>query len=201
MIALAPSQESWVTAALADLDSRLPRLLVDHAHCERKAAAMAIRHVERHADWPRLAERLSRLAREELVHFERVLGELRTRGVPFRAQSSSGYGAALFSWRAAAGSLRVADEMLVCALIEARSHERFERLAAALRSTPLGDLYADLCDAEARHGDLYLDLAFEAAEAAQAAEGAVEARLAELAAHEAVVIARPGQPIRMHSGG
>jgi tRNA 2-(methylsulfanyl)-N6-isopentenyladenosine37 hydroxylase len=180
MIALAPTQPSWIAAALADLDSRLPRLLVDHAHCERKAAAMAIRHVEKHADWPRLAERLSRLAREELVHFERVLGELR------------GYGAALF---AAAGSRQVVDEMLVCALIEARSHERFERLAAALGGTPLGELYADLCDAEARHGELYLDLAAEAAGAP------IDARLAQLAASEAEIIRRPGQPIRMHSGG
>lgn len=192
MIELAPTSPSWVAAAIADLDARLPRLLVDHAHCERKAAAMAIRHVERHADWPRLAERLSRLAREELVHFERVLAELRGRGVPYRAQPSSGYGAALF---AAAGSRRVVDEMLVCALIEARSHERFERLSAALAGTPLGGLYADLCDAEARHGDLYLELA------AEAAEGPIDARLAELVAREAEIIARPGLPIRMHSGG
>src|SRR6266508_2907884 len=97
MIALVPTSDAWLAAALADLESRLPRVLVDHAHCERKAAAMALRHVERHAAWPRLAERLSRVAREELVHFERVLAELRARGVPFRAQPGAGYGAALFA--------------------------------------------------------------------------------------------------------
>src|SRR5262249_34038910 len=90
---------------------------------------------------------------------------------------------------------RSVDEMLVCALIEARSHERFERLAAALAATPLGGFYADLCAAEARHGAPHVHLAPEAA------GGDVDARLGELAAHEAAVVARPGLPLRMHSGG
>ena len=82
------------------------------------------------------------------------------------------------------------------ALIEARSHERFVLLAQALAGQPLGALYADLRDAEARHGEVYLDLAREAA-------GGVDVgpRLAELAAHEARVLVRPGLPLRMHSGG
>lgn len=167
---------------------------------------MALRHIERHVSWPRLARRMSRLAREELVHFERVLDELKQRGVKFRGQPGSGYGAALLAAvrppsppaRPTVGSWlgdRTVDEMLVCALIEARSHERFERLTAALAGTPLGSLYSDLCEAEARHGDIYLKLAEEAA------DGEVTARLAELSAHEAAVIARPGLPLRMHSGG
>lgn len=193
MEGLVPSSDAWIAAALADLDQKSPKLLLDHAHCERRAAAMALKHVDRHAGWPRLAERLSRLAREELVHFERVLGELRARGVPFRAQPGAGYGAALFA--AVRPGEKIVDEMLVCAIIEARSHERFERLTAALGSAGLGPLYADLREAEARHGDIYLDLAHEAAGAD------VGARLAELLAHEASVVARPGQPIRMHAGG
>jgi tRNA-(ms[2]io[6]A)-hydroxylase len=90
---------------------------------------------------------------------------------------------------------KIVDEMLVCANIEARSHERFERLSAALGSTGLGPLYEDLREAEARHGDIYVDLAVEAA------GEDVRPRLAELLAHEATVIARPGLPIRMHAGG
>jgi tRNA-(ms[2]io[6]A)-hydroxylase len=202
-----PTSATWVTAACADLETRRPRVLLDHAHCEKKAAAMALRHVDRHADWPGLARRMSRLAREELVHFERVLAELRARRVPFRGLPGAGYGAALLAAarrpteppaRAPRSTLgeRTIDEMLVCALIEARSHERFERLAAALAGTPLGGLYADLCAAEARHGAIYLDLAGEAAGGAS-----VAARLAELAAHEADVVERPGLPLRMHSGG
>jgi tRNA-(ms[2]io[6]A)-hydroxylase len=149
---------------------------------------------------------MSRLAREELVHFERVLDELRARGMHFRGQPGSGYGAALLtamrppspppaggpgSWLGD----RTVDEMLICALIEARSHERFVLLAGALGETPLGRLYADLRDAEARHGDLYLELAREAA------GGDVDRRLAELAAHEGRVVARPNVPLRIHAGG
>jgi tRNA 2-(methylsulfanyl)-N6-isopentenyladenosine37 hydroxylase len=206
-IPLTPTAPSWVAAAVADLASPMPRLLLDHAHCEKKAAAMALRHIERHADWPRLPRRMSRLAREELVHFERVLAELRARRLRFRGQPGSGYGAALMAAvrpptapavRGGPGSWlgdRTVDEMLICALIEARSHERFTRLAEALAGTPLGELYADLRDAEERHGALYLELA------AEVAGGDVAPRLAELAAHEAAVLVRPGLPLRMHSGG
>jgi tRNA-(ms[2]io[6]A)-hydroxylase len=206
-IRLSPTSSAWVEAAVADLATPRSRLLLDHAHCEKKAAAMALRHLERHAGWPRLARRMSRLAREELVHFELVLAELRRRKAPFRGQPGAGYGAALLSAvrppspvraKGAHGSWlgdRTVDEMLVCALIEARSHERLALLADALAEEPLGELYARLRDAEARHGDLYLDLAREAA------SGDVEERLAELAAHEARVLARPGQPLRMHAGG
>ena len=85
--------------------------------------------------------------------------------------------------------------MLACALIEARSHERFERLAAAVEDPKLRDFYVELGEAEARHGDLYVELAEEAA------GGSVAARLAELTAKEAQIIARPNLPLRMHSGG
>src|SRR5262249_28941829 len=126
--------------------------------------------------------------------------------VPFTGLPGSGYGAALMAAvrrpsappeGAPASALgdRSVDEMLVCALIEARSHERFERLAAALAAQPPRGLYPHLCAAEARHGALYVDLAREAA------AGDVDARLGELAAHEAAVVARPGLPLRMHSGG
>jgi len=206
VLSIAPSSHAWVAAALEDLESPSSRVLLDHAHCEKKAAAMALRHVERHAGWARLGERLSRLAREELVHFERVLGELRERDAPFRPQPGGGYGAALFAAvrppsrmppgaPAATFGDRTVDEMLCCALIEARSHERFLRLVGPLSGTRLGDLYADLCDAEARHGDLYLDLAREAAGGDD-----IEARLAELSAHEAGVVTRAGMPLRMHAG-
>lgn len=209
-VPLTPTSPTWVAAAVADLTSPAPRLLLDHAHCEKKAAAMALRHIDRHAAWPRLAARLSRLAREELVHFERVLEELRARRIRFRGQPGSGYGSGLLAAvRApsppppgAPGSWlgdRTVDEMLVCALIEARSHERFVCLADALGDAPLGRLYADLRDAEARHGELYLDLAREAAGAGDDVD--VAARLAELAAHEAQVLVRPGLPLRIHSGG
>jgi tRNA-(ms[2]io[6]A)-hydroxylase len=192
---LAPTSASWVRAALADVDT----LLVDHAHCERKAAQTALALVARHPQWAALVGPLSRLAREELIHFERVLRELRHRGGALRPLAAAGYAAALQdaarASRPPGPRAHVVDDMLAGALIEARSHERFVRLAAATDDARLAKLYRDLLAAEERHGDLYLGLAEEAA------GGDVRARLATLAAEEATILARPGQPLRMHSGG
>ena len=197
-IAVTPSSETWVQAALADI----PTLLIDHAHCEKKAASTAVRFLFKYPEWPQLVSAMSKLAREELVHFDRVLRELDQRGVPFRALSAAGYAAALFTHFRGDERGRRVDEMLACALIEARSHERFVRLQAALAALPatadnarLAAFYEDLAEAEARHGGLYVALAEEAA------GGDVSTRLAELTAHEAVAIARADQPLRMHSGG
>ncbi|MGZ3407497.1 MAG: tRNA isopentenyl-2-thiomethyl-A-37 hydroxylase MiaE [Polyangia bacterium] len=195
MIPIRPSSESWVRAACADL----PTLLVDHAHCEKRAASTAVRYLFRYPDWPALVGAMSRLAREELVHFERVLKECEARGVPFRGLPSANYAAALFALvRSDDARARKVDEMLACALIEARSHERFEKLQAAIDDERLARFYGELAEAEARHGELYVELAVEAAGGDAAA---VAARLAELAAAEGEIVARPGQPTRMHAGG
>ena len=185
-IAVVPSRQGWVDAALASL----PAVLVDHAHCERKAAQTALKLMARHNDRPELQAALSRLAREELVHFERVLRELAARGIAFGPQSSGGYAAALFDERRADG-----DELLCSALIEARSHERFVRLAAAVDDAGLRALYEDLLEAEARHGHLYIDL-YKSLHGREPG-----ARLDELVAREDEIVHRPRQPVRMHSGG
>jgi tRNA-(ms[2]io[6]A)-hydroxylase len=179
----------------------LPTLLLDHAHCEKKAASTALRFLSRHPEWPELVSAMSRLAREELIHFDRVLGHLKGRGVPFRQLHSASYAAELFAGARALGSddqeSAFVDELLVCALIEARSHERFDRLTVAVRAVDpaLADFYGELGEAEARHGSLYVDLA-EAA-----TNGSVEARLSALSEVEARVIARANQPLRIHAGG
>jgi tRNA-(ms[2]io[6]A)-hydroxylase len=197
-IAVTPSSQAWVQAALADV----PTLLIDHAHCEKKAASTAVRFLFKYPEWARLVAAMSKLAREELVHFDRVLRELEARGVPFRGLGAAGYAAALFQAGRSDEPGRRVDEMLCCALIEARSHERFVRLGAALRAgggsaeaLRLADFYDDLAEAEARHGGIYVELAEEAA------GGDVSARLLELTAVEAEVVARPRQPLRMHAGG
>jgi tRNA-(ms[2]io[6]A)-hydroxylase len=186
VIAVAPSSDAWVQAACGDLDT----LLIDHAHCEKKAASTAIRFLFRYPDWSELTLAMSKLAREELVHFERVLRELELRGVSFRALQSASYAQALFAECRPQSKL---DELLACALIEARSHERFERLAQAVPDERLRAFYLELGEAEARHGELYVELA--------RSQGPVEARLAELTGAEARIVARPGQPLRMHAGG
>lgn len=188
MIEVAPSSESWVQAAC----EALPTLLIDHAHCEKRAAQTAVRFLFQYPDWPRLCAQMSRLAREELVHFDQVLRELKTRGVPFRALPSSSYATQLF---AACDKGSAVDVLLACALIEARSHERFVRLAGAVPDEPLRAFYLDLAEAEARHGEIYVELAEEKS------GGDVSSRLRALALREAEIVARPGQPLRMHAGG
>jgi tRNA-(ms[2]io[6]A)-hydroxylase len=187
VIPIRPSRESWVDGALA----ALPIVLVDHAHCERKAAQTALKLMARYTDRGALQAQLSRLAREELVHFERVLKELAARGIAFAPQSSGGYAAALFAEVTAPG-----DELLCSALIEARSHERFVRLAERVPDAGLRALYEDLLEAEERHGHLYVDLWSEVV----GADG-LDVRLEALCAREDEIVHRARQPMRMHSGG
>jgi tRNA 2-(methylsulfanyl)-N6-isopentenyladenosine37 hydroxylase len=185
-IPIRATRDTWVVGALA----ALPQVLVDHAHCERKAAQTALKLMARYTDRPSVQTQLSRLAREELVHFERVLRELAARDIPFGPQSSGGYAAALFAEVESPG-----DELLCSALIEARSHERFVRLAEAVPDPGLKALYEDLLEAEERHGQLYLELHADLC-------GAVSAtRLEWLCAAEDEIVHRPRQPVRMHSGG
>ena len=186
MIQLSPTSESWLRAAAADL----PTLLVDHAHCEKKAAHTAVRFLFKYPEWPRLVRELSRLAREELVHFEQVLRELERRGLQLKRLPSANYAAELF--RACDGEV---DELLACALIEARSHERFVRLAQFIDDEVLRDFYAELARAEERHGEIYVELAQE-----RAGKDVLQ-KLRALAAREAEIVARPNQPLRMHAGG
>jgi tRNA-(ms[2]io[6]A)-hydroxylase len=188
-----PTHPSWLPAARAALDT----ILLDHAHCEKKAASTAVGFLFKYPEAPRLCDTMSRVAREELVHFERVLGELARRGIPFRKLVPSGYGAGLYrfvrSWQPA----KQVDELLVSALIEARSCERFALLADALDhdDPALASLYRELGPAEARHTELYLELACEVMPRAE-----VMARYAELAEREAQVVHAPGVPVRLHAG-
>ncbi len=187
MIPIRPSRQAWVDGALA----ALPTVLLDHAHCERKAAQTALKLMARYTDRANLQTQLSRLAREELVHFERVLRELAARGLPFLPQASGGYAAALFAEGSAPG-----DELLCAALIEARSHERFVRLAERVEDPGLRALYEDLLEAEQRHGALYVELWTEIVGGAD-----LDARLARLCEREDEIVHRPRQAMRMHAGG
>ena len=173
-------------------------LLIDHAHCEKKAAHTAVRFLFKYPEWPNLVGAMSKLAREELVHFDQVLREMKTRGIALRQLTSSNYAAELFSAARALANgdekRREVGELLACALIEARSHERFLRLAASVADVALAAFYADLAAAEERHGGIYLELAEELA------RGPVDAVLAELTGREAEIVTRPDQPLRMHAG-
>ena len=169
----------WVEIALADLD----RTLSDHAHCEKKAAASAVKLVADHPDRPVLVRALAKLAQEEMQHFLAVLFELGQRGVALGPDDGDPYAQALFRL-VRSGPGRLVDRLLVAALIEARSCERLALLADALPDVRLRALYARLAQAEAGHERLFVDLA-----RLHALPEDVDARLHGLAAEEARVVA------------
>jgi tRNA-(ms[2]io[6]A)-hydroxylase len=185
-----PTREGW----LPEVAGALEELLLDHAHCEKKAASAAINMLFRYPDKAPLLQPLSELAREELEHFELLLRVLAERGIEFRRVEPSPYGAALHKAVRSQEPARLLDTLLCCGLIEARSCERMQILAEGLEDPELRELYGSLLASEARHHGLYLELAntfFPRDE--------VKVRLAELAAHEAAVLATPGPQPRMHS--
>ncbi len=181
---------TWVDRALADLDE----LLLDHAHCERKAAGLAIRLMFRYPDQGFLHEPLSRLAREELAHYEEVLRVIDARGGVLRRQKPSAYAGRLTKTIRGYEPERLLDTLLVAAIIEARSCERFKLLAAGVDDPILEKLYSGLLACEARHHNIYFDLAARATD-----EAAARDRLRELAALEAEILSSPAANVRMHS--
>lgn len=180
----------WLERALAHMDE----ILVDHAHCEKKAASTAVSLLFRYADRVALLPPLARLAREELAHFEEVLGHLTARGIAFGHQKPSPYAGELLAAVRPTEPQRLLDTLLCLALIEARSCERMGLLADALDDPGLAALYRGLLASEARHHQGYLDLA-----RIVAAPDAVRERLDALARHEAAVIAGAPPVARLHT--
>jgi tRNA-(ms[2]io[6]A)-hydroxylase len=167
-------------------------LLLDHANCEKKAASTALSLMFAYPEDFELADRMSRLAREELRHFELVQQKLKALQVPFRRLSPSRYAEGLRKALRRTEAERRVDLLLTGALIEARSHERFMGLIPLL-GEPLGPFYDSLAAAESRHASLYLKLAEKRGEA-------TDARLQELAAIEAQLAVAPDPEFRFHSG-
>jgi tRNA-(ms[2]io[6]A)-hydroxylase len=145
----------WVATALSDLDATLS----DHAHCEKKAAATAMRLVADYADRTELVRAMATLAQEESRHFLSVLIELGRRGAPLRPDGGDPYAQALLRAVRSGEPGRLLDRLLVCALIEARSCERLGLLGEALPAGTLRDLYRRLHEAEAGHEQLFVRLA------------------------------------------
>ncbi|MEM7202514.1 MAG: tRNA isopentenyl-2-thiomethyl-A-37 hydroxylase MiaE [Planctomycetota bacterium] len=193
MLSLASvTDAAWGDRALEHLDE----ILLEQAHLEKKAASAALQLLFRYPDRVALQRPLAALAREELEHFELVLGALEDRGVPFGPQKASPYASRLLRAVRGAEPERLLDTLLCSALIEARSCERMRLMEAALvaRGHELAPLYHELVGSEARHHALYVQLAKGEFEPAL-----VDARLAQLAAHEAqVVTALPELP-RLHA--
>ncbi len=183
-------------AWLDEAENRIPELLLDHANCELKAASTALGFLYRYPDRSALAQRMSRLAREELRHFEQVRSIMQDMDIPFARMSASRYAGGLRDATRREEPLKLLDLLLVGALIEARSCERFARLAPRLPAK-LAKFYAGLLASEARHFEHYL--AFAKSECG-ATDEEVDARLTDLKAVEAALISEADADFRFHSG-
>jgi tRNA-(ms[2]io[6]A)-hydroxylase len=187
-----PTPAAWV----AEAGKRIPELLLDHANCELKAASTALGFLYRYPDRTVLAQRMSRLAREELRHFEQVRSIMQDMDIAFERLSASRYASGLRDAVRDEEPNKLLDLLLVGAIIEARSCERFARVAPVLPEK-LGRFYAGLLASEARHFEQYI--AFAKNECG-VGEAEIDARLEELKRIEAALISDPDPQFRFHSG-
>lgn len=187
-----PTPEEW----LAEASRRLPEMLLDHANCELKAASTALGFLYRYPDRTALVQRMSKLAREELRHFEQVRSLMDEMQIPFQRLSASRYAGRLRDEARQSEPHKLLDLLLIGALIEARSCERFARLAPRLPGR-LARFYAGLLASEARHFEHYI--AFARTECG-VDDAEIDARLAELKAIEAALVTAPDPEFRFHSG-
>jgi len=168
-------------------------VLIDHAHCERKAATNALSLLARFPDHPDLVAPMLELVREELTHFETVLGLLQARGLVLVPQSPSGYQAQLFAL-VRKDAWKLVDLLLVAALIEARSCERFRLLSEHHPDAELRQTFRSLLESEARHHAVFVRLA-----EARADRGLVRERLGELAEREREILESLPRLARIHA--
>jgi tRNA 2-(methylsulfanyl)-N6-isopentenyladenosine37 hydroxylase len=185
-----PTSAAWVEQALENLNT----VLLDHSHCERKAAGVAINLMFRYPSNAKLVRSLTAIAQEELQHFEQVNQILEQRGIPLAPLSAPPYGAGLSKQIRRDEPDRLLDSLLVSALIEARSHERLGLLSAHCPDAELARFYRGLMASEARHYGIYWMLADEYFE-----RSLLHPRLEALAQTESELLATLHPEPRIHS--
>lgn len=184
-----PTPQAWLDWALQN--QRL--MLIDHANCEKKAASNAMTLMYRHVGHTELLVKMSQLAREELLHFEQVVELMAQRGITYERIGASRYAAGLRALMRSDHQGALVDGLLVGAIVEARSCERFASLAPLL-DDELGKFYRSLLRSEARHFRDYLSLA------EQFTDEDIHARLQVFMATERDLIESPDTEFRFHSG-
>lgn len=186
----APSPTRW----LNQVEGHLDLLLIDHAHCEKKAAGTAMNLLFSYVEHADLCQAMTEIVNEELSHFHLVREILDRRGIRFRKLSPSSYGGKLHELVRKQEPQRAVDRLLVAGLIEARSCERFGLLAEHLPDRELAAFFAGLFESEARHHATYVRLAHQFQP-----EETIRTRLAELSIAEAQIITTGDDSPRMHS--
>jgi tRNA-(ms[2]io[6]A)-hydroxylase len=179
----------WCEKAAANQDI----LLIDHAHCEKKAASTALMMMFRYAQYEELVLPLSKLAREELRHFEKVCLLMKSRGIALMHLAPARYAEGLRKGAITHEPKRLVDLLIMGAFIEARSCERFASIIPYV-DDDLGVFYKSLLMAEARHYQLYLDLA------RQFSDEDIQPRIDHFRQLENELILSPDEQFRFHSG-
>lgn len=186
--------QAWIDVALQNL----PVLLIDHAHCEKKAASTALNLLFRYVDRRNLLSKLSQLAREEMLHFEQVLDMMDKHGVQYDHMSPARYAMGLRKHIRNTEPEKLIDTLIIGAYIEARSCERFEAIAPYLlqdeNTADIGKYYQFLLKSESRHYQDYLELAREYSEAP------IEDRVEFFREVERDLIESEDAEFRFHSG-
>lgn len=184
------SSQRWLKL----VDNHLDEILIDHAHCEKKAAGCAMNLIFAYVDNQELCREMSEIVNEELEHFVMVLDLLKKKGIEFRRLKPGSYGRQLNDLVRKSEPEKAIDRLLVASLIEARSCERFHLLAEYIQDKELADFYASLFESEARHHTTYVRMAKYFGD-----DETVRLRLEELSALETEIVNR-GDPLpRMHS--
>ena len=189
-----PTPQAWQQAAV----EHLPELLIDHANCEKKAASNAISLIYRYVEHPHLLQKMSRLAREELRHFEQVVDLMTELQIDYAQLGPARYAAGLHKLINNQEPQRLVDSLICGAVVEARSCERFATLIPVLPGH-IAQLYQSLLKSESRHFQDYLQLARGFAEAS-AVEINVQQRIEDFLQADAELINSIDTEFRFHSG-
>jgi tRNA-(ms[2]io[6]A)-hydroxylase len=154
-----PTDPRWVDLASISLEA----ILTDHAFCEQKAATACISLIQRYPEKDRLVQDLAPIVTEEWGHFRQVLAEMKKRGYSLGKQRKDAYVNELMLHQIKGGTAedQLLDKLLICALIEARSCERFRLLSEGLEDDYLREFYRKFMISEAGHYRLFIDLARE----------------------------------------
>ena len=185
-----PSNPAWIEQAMANLDT----IILDHSHCERKAAGVAINLMFRYPEHHKLVRKLTAIAREELEHFEQVNQWLEKRNIPLAKLNAPPYFTKLKSQMRHNEPERLIDALLISAIIEARSHERLGLIGEHCSDPDLAKFYYSLMASEARHYGIYWLLAEHYSD-----RKTIEDRLTELGEFESSILATLHHEPRVHS--